>query len=171
MARGFSHAAVTFEALNSKHAEEVLRIFNYYVEHSFAAYPERPLPAAFFTKIMEMTDGYPAFALKDPDGRVVGFCFLRAYNPMPAFRHTAEVSTFLDPEYVRIGLGTIMLRKLEQEAAKQGIMVLVAGISSKNPPSLHFYQKQGFVECGRFRGIGRKNGELFDVVWMQKTLC
>jgi L-amino acid N-acyltransferase YncA len=41
-----------------------------------------------------------------------GFSFLRPYNPFPAFQHTAEVSTFIDPEHVRMGLGSAALHRL-----------------------------------------------------------
>jgi L-amino acid N-acyltransferase YncA len=159
-----------FETLSPAHATDVMRIFNYYIEHSYAAYPEKPLPVAFFAKFLEMTKDYPAFALKDANGDVVGFSFLRPYNPFPAFHHTAEVSTFIDPMHVGKGLGTEAYQRLEVGARTKGITVILAGISSKNPQSISFHRKQGFVECGRFPGIGKKNSQPFDVVWMQKTL-
>ena len=33
-----------------------------------------------------------------------------------------------------------------------------------------FLQKNGFYECGRFKGVGKKNDRVFDLVWMQKML-
>lgn len=159
-----------FEPLSVEHAQDVMRIFNYYVEHGYAAYPERPLPVEFYTKMLEMTTGYPAFVIKDPAKGVVGFCFLRPYNPFPAFMQTAEISMFIDPAFVRKGLGTLALGHLEAEARKKGVLEILANISSKNLASIQFHQKQGFVECGRFLKIGRKHGQEFDVVWMQKTL-
>jgi len=35
---------------------------------------------------------------------------------------------------------------------------------------IEFHLKNGFRECGRFMKVGRKFGEDFDVVWMQKQL-
>jgi len=72
---------------------------------------------------------------------------------------------------VHHGVGTQMLRRLETEAKNKGITVLLASISSKNEPSLRFYQAMGFSECGRFPGVGWKNGVVFDVVWMAKILA
>lgn len=36
--------------------------------------------------------------------------------------------------------------------------------------SINFHKKNGFIECGRFQRIGRKHGQTFDVIWMQKML-
>ena len=35
---------------------------------------------------------------------------------------------------------------------------------------MKFHLRHGFVECGRFRNIGRKQGQVFDVVYYQKML-
>ncbi|MGD0951544.1 MAG: hypothetical protein ABR985_03985 [Methanotrichaceae archaeon] len=51
-----------------------------------------------------------------------------------------------------------------------GIVTVLASISSLNQASLAFHKKNGFVECGRFVGIGRKMGKGFDVVWMQRMV-
>jgi len=45
-----------------------------------------------------------------------------------------------------------------------------AHISSLNEGSIRFHLRHGFTECGRFRRVGRKRGQDFDMVWMQLTL-
>jgi phosphinothricin acetyltransferase len=59
---------------------------------------------------------------------------------------------------------------MAREANVKGITVLLASISSKNPASLAFHEKHGFVECGRLHNTGFKFNERFDVVWMEKDL-
>lgn len=162
---------IKFEPMTEEHGREVMDIFNYYVENSYAAYPEQSLPHQFFGMFLEMTRGYPAYVIKNNDSaKVVGFCFLRAYNPMPAFRETAEISYFLDKEEVGRGIGREALGLLEREGGKMGIKYILANISSRNKQSLDFHSKNGFAECGRFLNIGRKKGKNFDVVWMEKEI-
>jgi len=157
--------------MTEMHDREVMDIFNYYVENSFAAYPEQKLPYEFYGKFLEMTRGYPAYVIKNNDtGKVIGFCFLRAYIPMPVFRETAEISCFLDPDETGKGIGKEALDLLEKEGSKMGIKYLLASISSLNGQSLQFHKKNGFVECGRFLHIGRKKEKNFDVVWMGKEI-
>jgi L-amino acid N-acyltransferase YncA len=47
---------------------------------------------------------------------------------------------------------------------------ILASISSRNDGSIRFHKKNGFRECGRFRRVGRKFGQDFDIVWMQLRL-
>jgi phosphinothricin acetyltransferase len=159
-----------FEALGPQHAQEVMDIFNHYIENSFSAYPEKRLPVEFFGKFLEMTKNYPAYALRAENDLILGFCFLRAYNPFPAFRQAAEITYFIKKDHTGQGLGLQALTRLEQDAKTLGITHLLASITSENQPSLAFHQKYGFVECGRFRQIAQKFGKKFDIVWMQKTL-
>lgn len=64
----------------------------------------------------------------------------------------------------------MLLTSLEKEAAEKGITNILANISSLNPNSIKFHQKNGFIECGRFKKVGKKKGQEFDTVWMQKLL-
>ncbi len=148
----------------------IIDIFNYYVENSFAAYPESRLPYAAFDLFLQMCAGFPTACLKGPGGATVGFGMLRPHSPLPAFSRTAEVTYFIHPEYTGKGLGKMLLDVLEKGAAEKGIMHLLASISALNPNSIRFHAKVGFTECGRFRKVGRKKGQDFDTVWMQKDL-
>ena len=160
-----------FDVMTKEYSKEVMDIFNYYVENSFAAYPETTLPYDFFNKFIELTKGYPAFVIKNKTNKkVVGFCFLHAYHPFSVFRETAEITYFLEKDEVGKGIGRQALQKLEEEAKKMGINKLLANISSENSYSIEFHKKNGFIECGRFHHIGRKKNRHFDVVWMEKTV-
>jgi L-amino acid N-acyltransferase YncA len=148
----------------------VVDLFNYYIENTFAAYPEQRVPYEFFDIFLAACRNYPSVVAEDAGGRFLGFGMLRPHNPMPAFARTAEVTYFITPDATGRGLGSRMLAHLEQEGKKRGITCILAGISSRNPGSLRFHRKNGFIECGRFRNIGRKREMPFDVVWMQKEL-
>jgi len=160
-----------FEKLSEKHEISVMDIFNYYIENGFAAYPEERLPYETFNLFLNMTKGYPAYALKDIGSeKILGFCFLRAYNPLPAFKETAEVTYFFDKDESGKGLGKSALGKLEEEGRAMGIKHILANVSSKNENSIKFHLKNGFYESGRFKNVAKKNNETFDVIWLQKDL-
>lgn len=163
--------SVQFEPMHAAHAQDVMAIFNDYVENSFAAYPDTRLPVEAYGRFMQMTQGYPAYVLKRRDsGEIIGFCFLHPYNPFPTFRETAEITYFIEKGEVHRGIGSLALAKLECDARQMGIKHILANISSENAASLNFHRKHGFSECGRFHGIGQKRGRRFDVVWMEKEL-
>ena len=156
--------------LSGDDREPVIDIFNYYVENTFAAYPEHNVPYQAFDMFLQMAKGYPAGVVQDQSGRVVGFGMLRSYNPLPAFARTAEATYFIHPDHTGKELGKMLLGYLEQGAAEKGITSILAGISSLNPGSIRFHRNNGFLECGRFRQVGKKKGQEFDIVWMQKRL-
>ncbi|MEW5745621.1 MAG: N-acetyltransferase family protein [Nitrospirota bacterium] len=160
----------TISPITSEDRTAIIDIFNYYVEHSFAAYPQNKLPYEAFDHFMKMCEGYPAAAVRDPQQKVVGFGLLRAHNPIDTFSETAEITYFMDPAHTGKGIGGSLLSYLEAEGRKKGIRIILAHISSLNPGSILFHRKNGFVECGRFKGVGRKNGQAFDTIWMQKML-
>lgn len=148
----------------------VMDIFNYYIENSFAAFPERRLDYDFYERLLATTQGYPTAALISPQNTVVGFGFIKPYHPMHAFRQTAEITYFIQAEYTGMGLGEQILNYLIAEGIKIDITTLLAQICSLNEPSLKFHRKNGFQECGRFVRIGKKKQVPFDVVWMQRTI-
>jgi phosphinothricin acetyltransferase len=160
----------TFGPISDTDRVPVIDLFNYYIGHSFAAYPEQKVPYEFFTHFLKTCRNYPSVVARLPDGTVAGFGLLRAHNPMPAFRHAAEITYFIRPDLTGKGLGSKMLARLEEEGKQQGITTILASISSLNEKSIRFHAGHGFTECGRFKGIGRKKGIVFDTVWMQKSI-
>jgi L-amino acid N-acyltransferase YncA len=160
---------IIFDDFDTRYQKEVMCIFNYYVETSFAAYPENTLPESFFAKLQEMTRGYPAYVIKVGD-EVAGFCFLRSYSPFSTFRESAEITYFIKQDFTGRGIGKIVLDRLESDALRLGIKNILASISSKNELSIWFHEKHGFKKCGQLEATGKKFGEYFDVIWMQKRI-
>ena len=163
---------IRFDRMVEADREAVIDLFNYYVENSFAAYPEEKVPYGLFDQFLKLTEGYPALTARDEEAnnRVVGFAFLRPYNPFPSFLRAAEISYFIDPGYTGRGIGSSMLTMILGEARRKGIDSILANVSSLNEASLQFHAQHGFVECGRFKRVAKKNGRDLDAVWMQKVL-
>jgi phosphinothricin acetyltransferase len=160
-----------FEPMTEEHREAVVGIFNDYVTSSFAAYPETPVPLAFFDRMLEMVKGYCAIVAKGDDGTVVGYGMLRPYHFASTLKRTAELTYFLKANCTRHGIGKAILDLLIGEARRLGIDNLTASVSSLNPASIAFHLKNGFVECGRFSKVGRKFDQDFDVIWFQRRLA
>jgi L-amino acid N-acyltransferase YncA len=158
------------EPLNASHRQPVIDIFNHYVAHSFAAYPDRPVGPEVYDRWLILCAGYPTAAARTEEGLVAGFAFLRPYHFATTLRGTAEVTYFIHPDHTRRGLGSRMLGELERQAAEQGITNLIAGLSSLNAQSRNFHLKQGFRGCGRLENVGVKFGRAFDILLFQKTI-
>lgn len=147
----------------------VVDIFNHFVRHTFAAYPDREVPTGFFDTLRTLSSGFP-FLVIVAEQAVIGFGLVSPYRRDETFKHTGVLTYFIMPEYTHLGLGSALLDRLIQEAQARGISNLLANISSRNEQSLNFHRKHGFRECGRLEGIGVKFDECFDIVWMQKRV-
>jgi len=161
---------ITLSPITVDDRAAVMEIFNYYIENSFAAYPEQRLPDEFFDALFIMSNGYPTVAARTEDGVVTGFGLLRPYNPLPAFFKTAEITYFLKPGFTGQGIGKAMLDYLLDTGKASGISTVLANVSSLNEESIRFHLRHGFSECGRFSEAGEKKGQVFDVVYFQKLL-
>ena len=75
---------------------------------------------------------------------------------------------FLSPSKTGNGIGKKLLELLIRDGRKLGKTNFLVNISSDNEGSINFHRKNGFMECGRFRSVGKKNDKKFDMVWMQK---
>jgi len=150
-------------------AEAVIRIFNYYVRHSFAALPEEEVGPKFFKELRKISKGYP-FYIVATDNQTVGFGLIRPYHRSRVFKRTAELTYFILPEHLRQGLGTRLLETLTSEGRKYGIDTVLATVSSLNHSSVNFHKKHGFTEYCILKRVGRKFNQDFDVIYMQKFL-
>jgi phosphinothricin acetyltransferase len=163
---------IRFDRMAEGDREAVIDLFNHYIENSFAAYPEEKVPYGLFDQFLKLTEGYPAFAVRDEEcnDRFVGFAFLRPYHPVPSFLRAAEISYFIEPGYTGRGIGSALLNRIVAEARNKGVDTVLANVSSLNGASLRFHDRHGFTECGRFRRVARKKGRDLDAVWMQLIL-
>jgi len=148
----------------------VTDIFNYFVENSFAAYPDKKVGPEVFDLLRNMSRAGAFYVAEPPDKEVIGFALLRHHQVAEAFNRAGEITYFILPEHERKGLGTLFMNTVIEDARDAGVETLLANISSLNDVSLNFHLKHGFKECGRFKRIGRKCDRDFDVIWMQKFL-
>jgi phosphinothricin acetyltransferase len=61
-----------FSPVSETEREAVIDLFNYYIEHSYAAYPEDRVPHGFFDLFLESCRKYPSIAARLPDGNFAG---------------------------------------------------------------------------------------------------
>ena len=86
-------------------------------------------------------------------------------------------SIYIDREYRRQGIGTLLYRELENKLREQGIVNLLAGIAYCEAEdeylthdSCEFHSKEGYEKVARMITVGKKFDRWYDLVWMQKKL-
>jgi phosphinothricin acetyltransferase len=81
-----------------------------------------------------------------------------------AFRHTAEVSYYVDFDYHRMGIASALMAEAFKHCLDTGINTLLAFLYAQNELSIHFLKKQGFEQWGFFPKAAKAKGQLYDQV-------
>lgn len=93
-----------FVPLGPEHADGVMRIFNHYCVHSFAAFASRELPVSFYGKFLELSAGYPAYAVTADSARLSDFVFSLRTTRSRRFRRPQSSAVFLRLRFGAAGL-------------------------------------------------------------------
>ena len=90
------------------------------------------------------------------DDQVVGWASLSRYRPSSGYRHTAEVSVYVDPHAQRRGVARRLVTALHDWATTAGLRAIVASIDSENAASTRLFESLGYGEVARLPEVGRK---------------
>jgi phosphinothricin acetyltransferase len=145
----------------------ITSVFNHFIKNDFSAYPDQVVKSNIFSDLRLAAPDFPFFVVENKK-KIIGFGFLNPFHSAKTMEHTATVSYFILPPFTDQGIGSKLLNKLLISGKKLGINNFLAHISSLNHKSIHFHLKHGFRECGRFYAVGKKFGETFDMIWMQR---
>ena len=85
-------------------------------------------------------------------------------------RHVGFIGIAIKKGFRSIGIGTEMMRELEEYARKIGLKVLTLSVFANNQHAINLYRKMGFVETGRIPKRFFKDGAYIDEIIMTKML-
>jgi len=111
--------------------------------------------------------GRAVVVIAEADGKAVGQS--NARKRRGRLKHTAGLGVFVRKQYRDQGIGSEMMRELENQAGALGIEILyleVYGIS----PAMRLYERLGYREYGRLPGGIKYRGEYVDCISMYKRI-
>ncbi|THH35795.1 N-acetyltransferase family protein [Aliishimia ponticola] len=120
-------------------------------------------------EIAQMIEARPVFVAA-PAGQVAGFASFGPFRGGPGYTHVAEHTVMVAPGAHGQGIGRALIRAVMAEAKGRSIDILVAGISGDNAAAVEFHTALGFEIVGKMPGVGRKFGDVLDLVLMQKNI-
>ncbi len=105
------------------------------------------------------------------DGEIAGFVAVSPTTAREPYRGVVEVSVYVDEKHRRQGVGTSLLKKLIEEAPRNGFWCLYASIFRTNENSLRLHTKCGFRTIGYRERIAKdKFGTWMDAIVMEYRL-
>ena len=159
-------------AVFERHAPYILALLNDAVLHTTWVYDCEAHPESYMREYFDehAAGRYPILAAESGDGAFLGFASCGPYRHYQGYLHAAEHSVYVEPSARRMGVGTALLARLEDESRKIGIHTLIGVIDSENLPSIELHRKCGYEYAGTVREAGRKFGRWLTIVYYQKIL-
>ena len=169
---------IEIRAVTPDDACRLLEIYSYYVKNTAISFEyEVPSLEEFRGRIASISKKHP-YICAISDGTIIGYAYAGVFHEREAYKHSVELSVYVDLERRRGGCGRALYAALEERLKAQGIKNLYACIAV--PPkkadeyltfdSMKFHKKMGFKLAGHFHACGTKFGRWYDMVYMEKIL-
>jgi L-amino acid N-acyltransferase YncA len=145
-------------------------IYNHYVLHSACTYQEKP------ERLRDRREWFRHHGEKHPvivaqAGReIVGWGSLSPFHERSSYRYTVENSVYVHHQYLRRGIGSILLPHLIARARRAGHHAIIAAIDGEQKGSVALHARFDFKKTGHFKQVGFKFGRWLDVVYMELIL-
>lgn len=158
-------------------AEELLRIYSWYVEHTAITFEyDVPSVEKFAGRIRETKTRFP-YLVAVREGRIVGYAYAGTFHARPAYDWAVETSIYVDHEQKRTGVGRELYAALEEALRLQHIINLNACIAAPiqedetlDRNSLSYHEHLGYRFVGEFEKCGYKFDRWYNMVWMEKHI-
>jgi phosphinothricin acetyltransferase len=105
----------------------------------------------------------------EKEGLVLGWAALSPVSSRTVFLGVAELSIYVDTDYLGQGLGNALLAAVIASSEENGIWMLQSGIFPENEASVALHEKFGFRWVGRREKIGKMaSGVWRDIVLLER---
>lgn len=146
---------------------------NFYINHSFASPTTEPSTLeqteAWFARFTQT--GASRLLVAIENGKLVGVATSSPYDlNIPAYGSAVITGICLDPQCQGRGVGTALYGALLNELIAAGFNSVVVNINLPNNPSIALHRKLGFKEVGVLKEMVAKQGQVHDMLLMQRML-
>jgi L-amino acid N-acyltransferase YncA len=111
----------------------------------------------------------PLWVVEDA-GRVIAWLSFSDFYGRPAYRHTSEVSIYLDEAARGKGLGAQLLTAALEAAPGLDIHTVLGFVFGHNAPSMRLFQRFGFTAWGTLPRVAVLDGVERDLIILGKRL-
>ena len=151
-------------------APSIAEIYNHYILNSPATFEEVSVsPDEMRMRILDTTQAYP-WLVSEEDGKLLGYCYGRKWRERAAYRHSVEVSTYLDPSAVGKGRGSALLDAILVELRRRSVSLRYGRRLPAQRRECGALEKFGLRQVAHFKEVGYKFGQWIDVGYWQLLL-
>lgn len=160
-----------------KDAKAIREIYEPYVKNTAVSFEyEVPSVEEMERRIGETLKQYPYLVAVEQE-KIVGYAYAGPFHVRQAYKHSAELSVYIDQSFRKMNIGRKLYARLEEMLILQNVYTVHACIASPevndeylNDDSERFHTRMGFKISGRHKLCGYKFGRWYSVIWMDKEL-
>ena len=151
-------------------AAAICRIYNHYVLHTFITFEESAVPPADMEgRIAETLPSFPWLVWAE-DASIRGYAYASKWKGRCAYRHSAEITVYVDAKSTRQRIGTQLYRALLADLRDRRLHTAIGGIALPNEASVALHESLGFRKVAHFEHVGWKFARWIDVGYWQLLL-
>jgi L-amino acid N-acyltransferase YncA len=120
-------------------------------------------------RIANSSASHPWFCAIDGDG-VVGYAYASNHRERTGYRHSVNVSVYVDERARQKSVGTQLYEALLSALNQRGFHRAYAGITLPNEASVALHRRLGFSVVGTYHEAGYKFGRWLDVMWLERGI-
>ncbi|MBK5200754.1 MAG: N-acetyltransferase [Spirochaetaceae bacterium] len=151
-------------------APTILSIYKPYIEETSITFEcTTPTLKDFTQRIKNISSFYP-YLVYEFNNKVIGYAYAGKIREREAYQWDAELSIYLDNQYLHKGIGKILYMALLDILKLQNIYNVYGVITQPNERSVKLHEDLGFNKLGVFHNTGYKFNSWHDVIWLEKKI-
>jgi len=150
-------------AVKLEDAFEIAEIYNYYILNSCVTFEELAVSTEEMRGRIEATNSKFPWLVFEKDNTVLGYAYATVWKPRSAYKHTVEITVYLNNEATKNGIGSLLYNELIGQLTDLGFHAVIGGISLPNEASIALHEKFGFEKIAQFKEVGYKFKKWIDV--------
>ncbi|PAJ72925.1 phosphinothricin acetyltransferase [Pseudoalteromonas sp. NBT06-2] len=149
--------------------DAITHIYNHYILNTYITFETEQLSVEDMrVRIVNIqADNLPWLVARNENSTVVGYAYANKWNGRCAYKHSVEVTVYLEQNIKSEGWGTKLYTQLISKLKNKGIHSLIGGIALPNPASIALHEKFGMKQVAHFEEIGFKFDKWVDVGYWQ----
>lgn len=152
-------------------AAALCAIYNHYVAETCVTFETEPVPTGDMAARIERTvHGSLPWLNAVEQGEIAGYACAVPWRARSAYRHSVELSVYLDRRHTGRGIGTRLYGALLDEVRARGMHAVIGGVALPNAASVALHERFGFRKVAHFGQVGHKLGRWVDVGYWQLLL-
>ncbi|WP_339722629.1 N-acetyltransferase family protein [uncultured Paraglaciecola sp.] len=153
-------------------ASQLADIYNYYVMFGTATFETEAVSADEMANRIQKIEGnsLPWIVAEDQRGSIIGYAYASKWKERHAYRHSVEITVYLDKNHRSQGLGSKLYAALFAHLKSISVHVAIAGIALPNETSIALHEKFAMKKVAHFAEVGNKFGKWVDVGYWQLVL-